>query len=80
MDGQLKYEPEDYLKAIDFCLNFPDEIDHVEYKTDKDIFNVIALCSGFGGWTELNLIGSFVRHALAWKGKRQWNYGSDNNI
>lgn len=67
--SKKKFSKKDYEDAIAFALNYPVEIDFIRYDEDKDIFRVVYLD---GGWYDMNLLGSFVRSCLKWKGKKQW--------
>ena len=64
------YSTDEYTEAINFALNYPPEIDRVEYDQENDVFRVLVLD---GGWYDMFLYGSFIRSCLNWKGKKSWN-------
>jgi hypothetical protein len=63
------YTPDDYIKAIQFALNYPPDVKLRKYDMYKDIYKVSVLD---GGWYDLHLTGSFVRSCLNWKGIKKW--------
>lgn len=66
------YTETDYINAIKFALNYPQDRDlplTYSYKEDKDIYKVTWMD---GGWHTFRLEGKFVRSCLKWKGKKQW--------
>lgn len=63
------YGQRDYLAAIDFALNYPDDFLLIEYDIEKDIYITQYLENG---WYIIALQGKFVRNCLKWKGIKKW--------
>lgn len=64
------YTQDDYIKAIQFALNYPPDVTLRKHDIYKDIYKVTVFDQG---WYDFNLQGDFVRSCLKWKGIKKWS-------
>ena len=65
----MNYQKEDYQKAVEFAMNYPEQTILEGYDEFSDMYKLTVFDAG---WYNIKLTGRFVRSCLKWPGVKQW--------